>query len=359
VRPAVIHLVPRLGAATDGVADYARVLARAMENGARLDSLFLSGDPTEAADVVQERVVQERSAAGVARALRELQHRQARAVVLLHYVGYGYAARGCPFWLVRGLQRWKRENSSARLITMFHELYASGPPWRSSFWLSPVQRALARRVLALSDAALTSLELYRRRLAAWMRERNATLLVRPVYSAIGEPAHASAWDTRPPWLAVFGRAGTEARAYQTRREELARAARALKVERILDIGPRTGRVPQELGGIPVQASGWLSSAEISALLSRCRYGFVDYRSDLLPKSTIFAAYCAHSVAPLVAHDRGAGLDGLHPGTHYFLGAAGAGDGASIARHAHTWYRGHDVATQANDFARLLAPREAQ
>ncbi|MFZ4728709.1 MAG: glycosyltransferase family 1 protein, partial [Pseudanabaena sp.] len=67
--------------------------------------------------------------------------------VLLHYVGYGYAKRGCPVWLVDGIQRWKNLYPDRLLVTMFHELHASGtPPWTSSFWLSPLQKNLVTRL---------------------------------------------------------------------------------------------------------------------------------------------------------------------------------------------------------------------
>ena len=45
---------------------------------------------------------------------------------------------------------------------MFHEFHAMGPPWRSSFWLSPLQRRLATSLTRLSDGLVTSLELHRR-----------------------------------------------------------------------------------------------------------------------------------------------------------------------------------------------------
>jgi hypothetical protein len=54
--------------------------------------------------------------------------------VLLHFSGYGYARRGLCRWLVDGLTRWKAAGAQRRVVTMFHEVYASGPIWRSSFW---------------------------------------------------------------------------------------------------------------------------------------------------------------------------------------------------------------------------------
>src|SRR5262245_42265036 len=111
----IVHLVPRLGAASNGVADYARALAAALDSQHRIRS----------------QIIESRSAAALAGPLERCDR------LLLHYVNYGYSPRGCPFWLVRGLSGWRRQRPQARLLTVFHELYALNAPWRSSFWLSP------------------------------------------------------------------------------------------------------------------------------------------------------------------------------------------------------------------------------
>ena len=95
--------------------------------------------------------------------------------VLLHYAGYGYQARGCPTRLVAGLRDWKRRGGG-RLVTVFHEVYASGPPWRSSFWLFPFQRRLAAERARRSDGIVTSLEIYRSLLHRLVPGREAEVL---------------------------------------------------------------------------------------------------------------------------------------------------------------------------------------
>src|SRR5688572_2399723 len=81
------------------------------------------------------------------------------SIIVLHYVGYGYSPRGCPVWLLSKLEKYLAETNYA-LITIFHEIYATGPPWRSSFWLSPIQRWLAGKFLDMSRAAITCMPLY-------------------------------------------------------------------------------------------------------------------------------------------------------------------------------------------------------
>jgi hypothetical protein len=76
--------------------------------------------------------------------------------LLLHYVGYGYAKRGCPLWLVAALRQWRQAKSSRRLVTMFHEVYASSNrPWNSQFWTSSTQKKIATDLVNCSDLVMT------------------------------------------------------------------------------------------------------------------------------------------------------------------------------------------------------------
>jgi len=135
----------------------------------------------------------------------------------------------------------------------------------------------------------------------------------------------------------------------------------MAIEKIVDIGPRAGEVPAGLEGIPVQAMGHLPREDVSKLLSESRAGFLDYPSDVLGKSTVFAAYCAHGVVPIITQLRGVGLDGLREGTHFFLAGTDRG-GAPPARGmletvsaaVSDWYRCHALSVQAAALARLLA-----
>jgi hypothetical protein len=63
--------------------------------------------------------------------------------VILHYVNYGYQTRGVPFALLR-FARELRGQLRGQWVTTFHELYAWGPPWKSEFWLRPLQVKIAR-----------------------------------------------------------------------------------------------------------------------------------------------------------------------------------------------------------------------
>src|SRR5262249_1765432 len=130
----------------------------------------------------------------------------ARAVVL-HFSGYGYQKRGVPVWLVQGLQIWSRRAGRVPLLTIFHELYASGRPWQSAFWVSPLQKQIMRSILKLSSAAITPTDLCSKMLSEW-RDGDATeITTMPVFSNVGEPGCECAPCARTAGAGAFGVAG--------------------------------------------------------------------------------------------------------------------------------------------------------
>lgn len=275
--------------------------------------------------------------------------------LLLHYVNYAYERRGCPFWLVDGALAWRRRGAGRRLVTFFHELYAGGPPWRSSFWLHPVQRRLARRLARGSDALVTSLGFYAALLARWRPP--GPVEVAPIPSTIGEPRGVPPLDARRPrTLVVFGSRGNRWRAYGELGGELVRACRALGIAEVLDVGHPIGGVPAALGGAPVRQLGPLPDAAASAVLLGAFAGFIGYPAPLLGKSSVFAAYCAHGLLPVTAWRGRLGLRvaGAPTPPSWNAGAQPPpGEPAALAALARAWYAEHDLESQAAALHALL------
>jgi len=345
----LVQVVPRLAPPAEGVGSYAEALAGALARLA-VETCFVVGDPAwpggEGGGGAAAVRVEARTAAALAAALDQAGE---GAPVLLHYAGYGYQSRGCPRWLVAGLAR-------RRLITLFHEVYASGPPWRSSFWTLPIQRRLAAALVRRSDALITTLTLYARLLRPWAAGRE--IAIQPVFSTVGEPESSVVRPlaARRRRLVVFGGAGVRSRTWTEARPALARACADLGIEEIADVGAAVAGpagVPAEVGGVPVHRLGVLAAAAVSDLLLDSLAGFAVYPPAFLPKSTIFAAYCAHGVLPVCVHWRAAvdlrtAADGLTAGRQYWQ-ASSAGAPAhpqEIADAARLWYAGHSLARQA-------------
>jgi hypothetical protein len=339
----IVQIVPHLPPPYEGLGGSALALAGA------LNERF--GDCPA---FVEARALPARRPADLAAALEETDR------VLLHYANYGYERRGCPVWLVKGLARWRRRREGRRLVTLFHEVYASGPPWRSSFWLGPIQRRLAAEMVRGSDGLATPLPLYAGLLQPWTAGRE--VLVMPVFSNVGEPAAVPGLEQRARRILVFGGAGVRSRAYGPFLPVLAAAARALEAEEILDVGPDIS-LPASAGGVPIQPRGALPKAEVSELLLGSAAGFLCYPPRFLPKSGVFAAYCAHGVLPICAWDHHPTDEAPAAGRHYWNGegataaASGTDSFQAIADAARAWYAGHSLARQAAAFHDLLVEKK--
>ena len=332
----VVQIVPRLPPPAEGLGGYALALAGALDRYHGVASRFLAAA----------------SSPRNAGALCDLLDATPGLPVLLQYAGYGYQSRGCPGWLLNGLEAWKRGSPDRRLVTFFHEVHAMGPPWRSSFWTSPVQRHLAARLTRLSDATATSLDLYAGLLRRWGPRRDPVVL--PVVSNVGEPAVAPPLSARAPRLVVFGGAGNRSKIYGRHLAELAAVCRTLGLTEVADVGPPVA-LPAAAGEAPIVRLGLLSEGEASSALLAARAGFLAYPAAFLGKSGVFAAYAAHGVAP-VCTTAALPASGLTAGIHYLAAEHTAGAGAAlqaVADAARTWYAGHAIRQHAALLSGLL------
>lgn len=356
----IISIVTGLPPTTDGVGDYALNIARQLQKHFGIETHFIVGNPLwDGVSHIERfpvRQVAEHSIVSLSSALQN--NSQEISTILLHYVGYGYAKRGCPFWLVNGLHRWRRENKNRFLITMFHELYATGPIWASSFWLSSVQKNLAIRLSRLSDRCFTSEERYAQILHQFTLGKQAKIPNLPVFSNIGEPEQVPPLAQRPRRLVVFGSSSNRQRVYQRSLASLERCCQELEIEEILDIGPPINLDFSSVKGIPVVKTGKITALEISTILLSSIAGFFDYNTDYLAKSTIFAAYCAHGLIPIGIFYSELEFNGLSAGKHYWLADRPRGRlnlevAQAIADNAHAWYQNHNLSVHAQTFATQL------
>ncbi|AMA09216.1 hypothetical protein [Picosynechococcus sp. PCC 73109] len=356
-RKKIHHIVPRLPPAVDGVGDYALSLARQLRHDYDIDTHFIVGDPAWP-DI--EQIEEFKTTKLATRSTQALLDRLTPSnPVLLHYVGYGYAKRGCPTWLIQALEIWKQQNQQVHLVTMFHEIAASGPMWTSAFWLSGLQRNLAKRLVNVSDRLLTSKQLYAEILQGYGKGRFNEIPSLPVFSNVGEPENPPDLSKRDRHLVIFGGRSKRAGVYQSSLDQLKQICSYLDIEQIIDIGPKLDAIPTHIGDVPITATGSLPSDEVSGLLSKAIAGFFNYSPPFLGKSGIFAAYCAHRMLPVSAQMTSHIEDGLYPGQHYLLPdqySAGAKDGLvlqAIADKSHAWYQSHNLANHVKVYQELL------
>ena len=315
-----------------GVADFSRIIAEAV--GGR----YLHYDPA----------APEFSAAGLSRASDGR-----RPVFLIQFSGYGYQKRGVPLAFLDWVRRLKR--SGAMVGVYFHELYATGPPWASSFWLSPAQRYIAAELARVSDFWITSWQ----GSADWLNgiadaKPHAVL---PVFSNVGE---ASGFlQPREPALIVFGSAALRRKAYDLTGDLLFEWAASQRL-RLVDIGPGLEAAGEaaRLTAKGVQILGRLDPEVVGRKLATAKYGLVAYTIHKAAKSGVLAAYCAHGVAPIVVSTSYEPSDGLNANVQYLKWPPEAGlphsTSDSIGQNALTWYRSHSIEAHREAIVALAA-----
>jgi hypothetical protein len=346
--------VPSLPPNVNGVGDYGWAIAKAMERECSVTTHFIVLNKAglgESPTLSQFDTA--RSADELVNALlKSLQGEN--CPILLQYCGYAYQTRGAPVGLIWALDRVRRERSNTRLAVMFHELYAFGPPWTSSFWLSPIQRWLAKRLATTADAVLTNCFVTRGHLQRWTKR---DIPVLPVPSNIGEPLeHALTPPSMRAGVAiVFGQTLNRKRSHQA----LSSAQSTLRrfgVEEIWDVGPR----PEEIHStseLPVKFFGYRSPAEVSALIAKCRMGVLAYPRHCLTRSGVFAALAAHGTPTLVCPTEASNALGLAEGIHFYDCAGvelpNSNSLDAVSANVRAWYIQHSLAAQARSQLSLL------
>lgn len=270
--------------------------------------------------------------------------------VVLQLSGYGFDKRGAPLWLLKEIEGRRRHIKSFGVF--FHELYAFGPPWSSSFWLSPVQRHIARRLAEMSDFWMTS----RYGSAQWL-ERFAgdkPHAVLPVFSTIGEPDDLA--QARLPRVIVFGSPGLRQLTYQAAGDKLFTWAKQAALE-IHDIGAPVAdqQLLATLRSNGVALHGHLLDREIRHAMASAMLGLLAYPVEYAAKSSVFAAYAAHGLCPVLISKNYVPADGLVVNDHYLPGVPDNSvifDAASVGQRAWEWYQPHNILSHVDAIAQF-------
>lgn len=206
------HIVPRYPPQIDGLGDYCHLLVKNLEDSHQIPSRIIIGDPAwRPTRPVKDVMVL--SSRGRVDLLKKLENAE---TVILHYVGYGYHHRGVPFWINRALKAWKAVSSKHRLIIVFHELWSFGPPWKTEFYLSLIQRYLVRQLHRIADASMTSVPIYIRGLEAI---QSGKTIFQPIPSAfptmISREGLSSRPSNRPIDIITFGQEASRLQSIKT------------------------------------------------------------------------------------------------------------------------------------------------
>ena len=350
--PLIIHVIARLKPTQCGLSDFALAIAGEMEAKYGIRSAFAivnSDLPCE----VPYRIVYRRQSE-LLEACRSLSEGRP-ATLLVHLSGYGFSRDGAPAELAGALAN-VRKSGEFQIAVYFHELFATGMPWRSAFWYTRRQQSTIRRIAQECDLLVTNSEHHARWLEQeTVRRSKHPIQILPVLSNAGESSFLTPVDKRRPSLVIFGLAANRRIAYD-RLSKLNSLLDDLGIEDVLDIGPPFD-APVAMHGRPIEQMGIIPVSELADRLAHAKFGFVKHPAFTLAKSGIFAAYCAHGVIPLVPDPFPVELDGLKDGLQAISPRtvkealiAGLQRSSSAA---WEWYSRHSLHVHAAAYARLL------
>jgi hypothetical protein len=345
----LIQVVAQLKPERCGVSDHAILLAQELEAAFQIRTAFVVLNSIEPCNVPYPRVYCAPSQ--LLEACDSLRKGQF-AALLVHCSGYGYSRDGAPLILAEALER-VRKSLRFPIAAYFHELYATGMPWKSAFWYTRRQQQAVRKIASACNLIATNST----RHLQWLEQEAMpggvpAVRLLPMFSNVGESREQPTLCGRRPALVVFGLADTRRKAY-ARLAALGKLLHALGVEEIVDAGPEFDVSP-ELGGIPIRRMGVLAAPDLAGILSQSMFGFVQHEPFGLAKSGVFAGLCALGVVPVIAKTFSGEVDGLRDGVQAVspktAGAAANGGLEQCSVAAWTWYSGHRLHIHAAEYA---------
>ncbi len=336
----LLHLLPRVPPAICGVGDQTTYLAETLLAEHGIESEFLVaghelGSPQELWPKL------------------EAQSNRADAVTI-QYSCYGFQKRGIPFHLIRAVKRLRQSQPNLPVLTMFHELAASGPITSSAFWLGRIQRSLVARLARLSTAVRTNRVAYQKELESLAPAHAGNIVSMPIFSNFGETANPLQIDQRNRTLLLFQPPAydrLQPSAFWKSWEQLRNHLQPAETI----IAGRAKALPE---GPNIRPVGVVSAAEAAQLLAKSAWGLVDYYSGYIGKSSLFAGFAGHGIATFTPADICGADEGLFAGRHYTItdSTAPLPNAAELQARAttlHQWYQPHSQKATAESYIRQL------
>lgn len=348
----LIQVVPWLRPGRCGVTDQAVLLARGLEGDFGIKSAFVVLNSTESSGLPYPEV--HCKPAQLLESCLKLTGGDPGAI-LVHMSGYGYSSDGAPTLLAESLAAVK-DSGQFRIAAYFHELFATGPPWKSAFWNSHRQQKVARRIISQCGLIVTNIRLH----AEWLGRQSRKLGGAPIelmtaISSSGETDNPVPISERSAALVVFGLSGTRMLAYRML-AEAGNLVERLGIREILDVGPECAH-PSGVNGIPVRQMGLLPTEQLPAVFSQARFGFVVHPWAHIGKSSVFGAYCAQGTIPVMTGPFPREADGLRDGVQLVsprtVEAVQRSGWEACSRAAWTWYMGHCLRVHVERYARWV------
>jgi hypothetical protein len=291
--------------------------------------------------------------------------------VILHYVNYGYQPRGVPFGL-RNFVRKLRGQLQGRWVTTFHEIYASGPPWKSAFWLRPLQVNIARDLIDASSACVVSNAPIEKVIHAY--DAGKTVYLLPIMSNFGEPEIVDFKDTLPRRWVICGGTALVARSLRWFEQMQHLIPESFAPENLdivggheeISVRSSLERLSSRCPGLSCRYYPEVAPQIASGILRQSCFALLDYFGagkvwpGMLLKSSVFGGLCAHGIVPILSHREDAiSISGdAMPGPYYLTPEATnfptLEDLGEVRQEIYRWYHAHgDARRVAEVYAEAL------
>ncbi len=354
----LLQVLPRLPPAVCGVGDYALNLASALKHHHQVETQFLCAGTASPEPAPEIPFPSQRLPSLTAKSLSDwlIRHRSDFDAILLHISIYGYHKRGLPLWLDRGLAQSRLGDASLPLTSMFHELYAGGPPTSSAFWLGPFQKAVVRRLAKRA----THLRTNRAQYADWLSDLSghprSNIQVFPVFSNFGEPSTLPPLSARPKAMAMYSWGIHDGRSLPEAVDAAADLCRRFNLTTLHLIGRGSDKITPP-PGLELRSYGYLPADSISEILANSQMAYCPYNPEYLGKSGLLASFAAHGLAVITTGKTPELPDGLRDRFEVlhesFLDSKPLPPLDTLGSTIKQWYDGHSLeATASALFAQL-------
>lgn len=298
----ILQIVPAFRPDVDGMGDFSRRLGSALWEKYSIRSHYVVfRQPRLPLDVreIAPNTISYPSASSSAFLLSHVEDlRKIRTfdAILVHYGPYAYSPLGTPKAFGKTFDTLGKD---LNLSVFFHELYASGRPWKRAFWTKKEQKQCVADLLRETTIAFTSNSEYMQKLESLNMAASPIVKI-PVVSNIGEPLLLPPLAERTRQLVIFGQIANRVRLYKEHKGTLQATCKLLGVHTVIDVGSGSSSlIPSQLGQAVVRRVGWMDDPQLSALLSDSVAGAIGYWPDVWEKSGVMAAYQAHAMIPVL------------------------------------------------------------
>ncbi|MDJ0728440.1 MAG: hypothetical protein QNJ33_00440 [Crocosphaera sp.] len=348
----IVQIVPRLPPYTDGVGDYALMLAEHLLKQHHIKTHFLVCRP----DIYPQKTINGFSITVLpsltTEAFLSVFPSDAQNIIL-QYSNYPYlqGKLDIPFWLPRALDMIIQKYH-LKLLVMFHELPTL--KWKKLRLFHPLQCQVSRYLARIAHYLVTNNSQFQKIINNWSKKSVDCL---PNFSTIGESEKLINLQKRKNQIVIFGTT-SRCKIYQNALPKLLKICKILDIQTIYDIGKSLELKQQyNFRDVNLVEMGFQPSEVIQEILLNSKYGCLDYSHfpKNLAKSTVFAAFSAHGLVPFLTENNYSQSDGLQLNQHYLVLDEQFDDLEkskleSVANNAHQWYLNHTLAKNTKVFA---------